>query len=97
MNVYHDVTFVNRSGDSAVGTATGYGLDDRGVGVSSPGRVKNFFHSVQTGFEVLSNGYRGLFPRVKQPGRETDHSPPASADVKKTWVYTSTPPYVVMV
>jgi hypothetical protein len=22
-----------------------------------------------------------------------DHSPPASAEVKKMWIYTSTPPY----
>jgi hypothetical protein len=28
------------------------------------------------------------------PGREADHSPLTSAQVKKTWTYTSTPPYV---
>jgi hypothetical protein len=28
---------------------------------------------------------------VKRPGREADHSPPTSAEVKKTWVYMSTP------
>jgi hypothetical protein len=33
---------------------------------------------------------------VKRPGREADHSPPASVEVKKTWLYTSTPPYVFM-
>jgi hypothetical protein len=33
---------------------------------------------------------------VKRPGREADHSPPASAEIKKTWIYTSTPPYVFM-
>jgi hypothetical protein len=27
---------------------------------------------------------------------EADHSPPASAEVKKIWVYTSTPPYANM-
>jgi hypothetical protein len=32
-----------------------------------------------------------LFPGVKQPGREADHSPPTSAVVKKTWIYISTP------
>jgi hypothetical protein len=32
-----------RSQDSVVGIATGYGLDDRGVGVPSPGRVKKNF------------------------------------------------------
>jgi hypothetical protein len=31
---------------------------------------------------------------VKRAGREADHPPPTSAEVNKTWVYTSTPPYV---
>jgi len=31
-------------------------------------------------------------PGVKQPGREADHSPPSSAEVKNVWSYTSTPP-----
>jgi hypothetical protein len=30
-------------------------------------------------------------PGVKRPGREADHSPPTSAEVKKTWIYTSSP------
>jgi hypothetical protein len=29
---------------------------------------------------------------VKRPGREADHSPPSSAEVKNTWSYISTPP-----
>jgi hypothetical protein len=28
---------------------------------------------------------------VKRLGREVDHSPPISAEVKKMWIYTSTP------
>jgi hypothetical protein len=33
---------------------------------------------------LLSDGYRGLFPPgIKRPGREADHSPPSSAEVKK--------------
>jgi hypothetical protein len=38
---------------------------------------------------VLSRG-------VKRPGREDDHSRPASAEVKKIWIYTFTPPYAFM-
>jgi hypothetical protein len=38
---------------------------------------------------LLSNEYRRLF----HPGPEADHSPPASAEVKKMWIYTSIPPY----
>jgi hypothetical protein len=37
-----------------------------------------------------------LFLGVKQLGCEADESPPAIAEVKKTWVYTSTPSYIFM-
>jgi hypothetical protein len=40
-HLYH----CNLSQDSAVGIATGYGLDERGVGVRVPGKVKNFLFS----------------------------------------------------
>jgi hypothetical protein len=33
---------------------------------------------------------------VKRPGRETDHSPPSSTEVRNAWRYTSTPQYVFM-
>jgi hypothetical protein len=39
-------------------------------------------------------GTRDCFPGVKRPGREADHSPPYSAEVKNAWSYTSTPQYV---
>jgi hypothetical protein len=35
-------------------------------------------------------------PELKRPGREANHTPPTSAQVKKTWTYTSTAPYVFM-
>jgi hypothetical protein len=38
----------------------------------------------------------GAFLGVKQPGLEGENSPPASAEVKKMWIYTSIPPYVFM-
>jgi hypothetical protein len=37
-----------------------------------------------------------LSPTIKRPGREDDHSPPTSAEVKNKWIYTSTPLYVFM-
>jgi hypothetical protein len=40
----------------------------------------------------LSNGYRGLFPRGKRQGREADHSPPSSADVKNGGAIPPLPP-----
>jgi hypothetical protein len=30
-----------------------------------------------------------LSPGVKRSGREADHSPPTSAEIKKMWIYTN--------
>jgi hypothetical protein len=35
--------------------------------------------------------YAFLFSPRKRPGREADYSPPTSAEVNNTWIYTSTP------
>jgi hypothetical protein len=57
-----------RSQDSAVGIATGYRLDGRGVGVLVPVGVR-FFSSARHPdwfwgqHSLLSSGYWGLFPR----------------------------------
>jgi hypothetical protein len=65
---------------------------------SSPGRVKNFLFSTSSRPALGSTQPPiqripgDLSPRVKRLGRETDHSPPTSAKVKKKWIYTSTPP-----
>jgi hypothetical protein len=68
-----------------------------------PGRLKNFLFSMtyrptlgptQPPIQWVPDA---LFPRVKRQGREADHSPPASVEVKKMWIYTSTPPYAFMV
>jgi hypothetical protein len=63
-----------------------YGLDGPG---SIPGNVRfSLLHSVQTDSGAYPASYpigtRGSFPGVKQPGREADHSPPSSAEVKNT-------------
>jgi hypothetical protein len=53
---------------------------------------------VQTGSGTRSASYPmgtvAPLPGVKRPGSDADHSFPSSADVKKTWIYTSTLPYV---
>jgi len=41
---------------------------------------------------LLSNGYRGYCTGIKRPGRDADHSPSFSAEVKNEWSYTSTSP-----
>jgi hypothetical protein len=83
--------------DSSVGIATGYGLDDQGVGVKSPGRVRNCLFSTSC---RLALGFTqppipwvpgDLSPWVKRQGCEADHLPPTSAEVKTLWIYTSTP------
>jgi hypothetical protein len=81
-----------RSRDSLVGIATGYGLDERvPVGsriFSSPRRPDRLWGPPN----LISNGYRGaISPGVKRQVREADHSLPASAEVKKMLIYTSTP------
>jgi hypothetical protein len=35
-------------------------------------------------------------PGINRPGREADHSPPSSTEIKIAWNYTSTPPYAFM-
>jgi hypothetical protein len=61
---------------------------------SSPGRDKNFLFSKSsrqalgpTQPPILGALSLGL----KWTGREADHSPPASIEIKKIWNYTSTP------
>jgi hypothetical protein len=74
-----------RSRESVVRIATGYGLDDQGVGVWAP-VVKNFIFSTPSiqvlGFTQLPTqwGPESLSPGVKLPGRETDHSSLTSVD-----------------
>jgi hypothetical protein len=79
-------------GYSVVGMATSYGPDGRGVGVRVP---------VGAGFFSLSMSSRQalrpteppiqLVTGVKRAGRERNHSPPTSVEVKNKWTYTSTP------
>jgi hypothetical protein len=83
--------------DSSVGIATGYGVVGPG---SIPGNARFFshLHSVQTGsgaHPASSPTCTGSpFPwGVKQQGRETDHSPPSSAEVKNCG---ATPPLLHM-
>jgi hypothetical protein len=93
---------ITKSRDSSVGIATGYGLGDREVGVPSPGRVNNFHFSISSrpalGFTQppMQRVAGSLPPGVKRPGREANDSTPTSAEVKKMWIYTTTPPYAFM-
>jgi hypothetical protein len=90
-----------RSRDSAVGIATGYGLD--GLRVRVRVLVGHNFLSSTSSRPVLGPTQPpvqwlpgALSLGVKRPGREADHAPSASAEAKKMWIYTSTPLYVFM-
>jgi hypothetical protein len=68
----------------------------------SPGRVKNFLFSASSRPDLgptqppIQWVPGSLSPGIKRQGREADYSPPASAEVMKLWIYTSTPPYAFM-
>jgi hypothetical protein len=61
----------------------------------------SLLRGVQTGSGAHPLSYQmgtgGPFIRgKKRPFREAGNSTPTSAEVKKTWIYTSTRPYVVI-
>jgi hypothetical protein len=77
------------SRDSSIGITTGYGLEDRMIGVRFPAGAGNFFlrHRVQT----RSGAHPASYPvdkgatslGVRRPGRVTDHSPTSNTKVKE--------------
>jgi hypothetical protein len=94
--LFSPTTIVIVCRDTAVGIATGYRLDDRGVRVRvlvgsrifySPCRPDRLWGTLRPGI---------LSPEVKRSWSEADHSPPTSAEVKKIWTHISTPPYAFM-
>jgi hypothetical protein len=73
-------------------------LDDQGSGFQWPATAGNFFFTTASRTALGPTqppiqwvpGAPSL--GVQWPGREADNSPPASAEVKNGWSYTSTPP-----
>jgi hypothetical protein len=57
-----------------------------------------FLISLQTGCEAIQPPIKWvpgiLFPGVKEPRSEADHSPGSSVEARNGGAYTSTPPYV---
>jgi hypothetical protein len=71
--IFVHIPYIFGSRGSAVGIATGYGLDDRGVGVRVPVGSRIFSSTRRPDWlwgptSLLSNGYRGSFPRGKASG-----------------------------
>jgi hypothetical protein len=66
--LFRSTLFAYKSWDSIVGIATGYGMDDGGVGAQVPVGSRIFTSLCHPDRllgppNLLSNGYRGLFPR----------------------------------
>jgi hypothetical protein len=72
------------------------------IGVRFPARAGNisFRHRVHTGSGAFQPPIqwvpRALSMGVKLPGREADHSPSSSAEVKNAWICASIPQYMFM-
>jgi hypothetical protein len=82
-------TILDKSRDSSVGRALGYRLDDRDSRVRFLAGAGNFslHHRVRNSSGAHPASYpmgtRGSSLAVKRRGREADHSPPSSAEVKE--------------
>jgi hypothetical protein len=79
-------------------TRRGYGgsiltrLHTGNIGINGTGQILwEYFGSISCAI-----GTRALSPGVKLQGSEDDHSLSTNVEVKKTWIYTSTTPYVFM-
>jgi hypothetical protein len=87
---------------SSVGIALGYGLEIGFLGFDSRRGLEIFLFSTASRTALgptqppLQWVAGALSLGVKRPGRETDHSPPSTAEVKNAWSYTSAPQYVFM-
>jgi hypothetical protein len=94
--IYLGLMQPSRSRNSSVGIATGYEMDGREIGVRVPVQAR-FFSSIRRPDRLRRSQPPihwvpgALYPGVKRPGHEANHSPPASAEVNNTWIYTSTP------
>ena len=55
-------------------------------------RAKKEWHKAVAFHSLLSTGCWGSFPGVSKLWCGVNCSPPSSAEVKKEWSYTSTPP-----
>jgi hypothetical protein len=75
----------------------GYGLHDWGSRVRFPERAGNFLLTTASRTVLrptqppIQWAPGALASGVKRPGREANHSPPSSAEVKNAWNYASTP------
>jgi hypothetical protein len=84
------------------GAGTAQSVKTLGYGMGDPGfeyrQTHEMFLSSKTSRPVLGptpppiQWIPEFFPKETWPGREVDHSPPATAQVKNEWRHTCTPP-----
>jgi hypothetical protein len=76
--------------------AMGYELDDRGFESRQVVKIHLFTTASRSTLGPIQPPIQSvpgtLSLGAKRPGREADHSPPSSAEVKNAWCFTSTPP-----
>jgi hypothetical protein len=98
---FAEYPYVVVSQDSVVGIVIGYWLEDGGFRVRAPVGSR-IFSSARRPDRLLGSPSLlqmctgALSPGVKRQGCEANPAPPTSAEVKKMWIYTSTPPYAFM-
>jgi hypothetical protein len=77
-------------------SATVYGLNDRGFESRQGLGIFLFTNALRPALGITQPPIQrvpgDLSLEVKRLGREADHSPPFSAEIKNAWRYTSTPP-----
>jgi hypothetical protein len=75
---------MNKEPVSSVIIVSDYGLDDRAIWVRSPAGSKSFSSNlcVQTGSEAHPASCTMGTGGKARPGRDADHSPPSSAEIK---------------
>jgi hypothetical protein len=56
----------------------------------------SWFDFQQRSDQLWANGWGALPPGLKWSGREVEHSPPSSAKIENSWIYTSITPCVFM-
>jgi len=70
-----------------------------GLGFDSQQKERHFYFSqhpdsLWNSENFLVNECKGSFSRVKRPKPDTNHSSLSRSEVKNTWRYISTPPYI---
>ena len=84
--------------DSSIGIATRYGLE--GPGIESWWGGREFPHLSRPALRPTQPPVQrvpDLFPGVKRPGRDTDHPPPSSPEIKERVELYFCPPFLAFV